>query len=96
MDITTAQVELFPFAQIDVVAPRRSALRKFIDATLEHGPLAPQSMIAEAMGVSRQRVHQLVSEGRIATVTVNAHKLIPAASFEMFAAEDRPSGYRLK
>ena len=39
-------------------------------ATAEHGVLMPQHYAADLLGVSRQRVHVLVNEGRLVVVDV--------------------------
>jgi hypothetical protein len=67
-------------------------LRQFIDATYEHGPLVPQSMIADALSVSRQRVHQLVQAGRLAEVVIEDRHYVTTASFDLFLTEERKSG----
>jgi hypothetical protein len=92
MDILADQAELFPFAQIDDKAGRRSTLRRYIEATMEHGPLVPQTMIAATLGVSKQRVAQFIDQGRLASITIDDRRFVPAASVDVFMTEQRSNG----
>lgn len=61
-----------------------------------HGLLVPQPYVAELLGVSRQRVHQLVNEGRLASVLVGNQRMVTEQSMLAWAAathtsSDRPS-----
>lgn len=96
MDITADQAELFPFAKIEERAPHRSMLRRFIEATMEHGPLVPQTMIAASLGVSKQRVAQFIDQGRLAAVTIDDRRFVPAASVDLFMTEDARKNGRPK
>jgi hypothetical protein len=40
-------------------------IREFVRLTKLHGGLVPQSAVATILGVTRQRVHQLVEEGTL-------------------------------
>src|ERR1035437_2496248 len=90
MELTTDQGELF--AVIAEKVKPRSFLRQYIDATNQHGALAPISMIAAAIGCSRQRVHVLVNDDKLASVAVAGRKYVPASSLELFLTEERKTG----
>lgn len=84
------QGELFPVLQERV--RKRSPLWHYLKATAQHGPLAPPSMVAASLGVSRQRVYQFIDEGRLEFVTVDGRKFIPAHKLEEFLLIARRQG----
>lgn len=75
---------------------KKSRLSSFLAVMREHGPVVPQTMAAEFLDVSRQRVHQFISEGRLVTVTVNGQRFIPVAALEFFVTEERKNGRPFK
>lgn len=88
----------FPFVQ-DLPKrekTRRMKLMEVLEAlearTKEKGPVIPQSLAAEILGVSRARVSQLVDEGRMDSFLLNGSRFIFARSFQEFCKEDRPTG----
>lgn len=85
------QDEFFP-----VVERKRSKLSNYLAAVREHGPIAPCGMVAAFLDVSRSRVYQLISEGRLAAVTVNGQRYVPVAALELFATEERKVGRPFK
>jgi hypothetical protein len=92
MELTADQAELFP--NLEIKAASKSLLRQSMDAVAEHGPLLPVSFLPGILGVSKQRVHELTSAGRIATVRLNDHLFAPMAALELFMSEDRKAGGR--
>jgi len=95
METDIEQVELFPFLG-SVQKAERSPFRQWLEATKNHGPLMTSFLAASALGVSRQRVHQFVQEGRLATVDVTGQRMIPAASLDLFMSEERGRGVQPK
>jgi hypothetical protein len=88
MEATVDQSELFPdFPVIEGHAGKRSPVRQLLDATEKHGTLLPQSVVGSALGVSKQRVSQLVAAGQLATVEVAGKTWVPAAALELYLAE---------
>jgi hypothetical protein len=81
---------------IEQTTPKRGILRELIDTIREHGPVVPQATAAAALQVSRQRVFQLVSEGRLATVTIGGVRHVPMAALELFMTEERKAGRPIK
>jgi len=87
-----AQSEFFEFPVIAEKANHKGIFGDYMRATREHGQLATVAMIAAAMGVSKQRAHFLIKEGRLATVTVGDKHYVPLAAFELFLTEERKAG----
>jgi hypothetical protein len=90
VEATVEQSELFP-----VIAEKTrqlGVLSRYLKASMEHGALVPLPFVAEALKVSKQRVHQLITDGQLAFVEIGDRKFVPAASVELFLTEDRKSG----
>jgi len=87
-----AQPEFFDFPVIAEKAKRRGLFAQYLEATEENGPMVPVPMVASALGVSRQRVHVLLNQGRIASVRLCGRDYIPLASLELFLTEERRVG----
>lgn len=88
----------FPFVEA-LPKRERSKLSKLWDhfqevraAAKEHGTLLPQYYAAQLLGVSRQRVHVLVNEGRLHTVVVGGLRYVTEASMIEFARAERATG----
>ncbi len=90
MDFTAEQFEMFPV--LCGQTKPKSKFRQWLDATDKHGPLLTPVLAAAAAALSRQRIHTLINEGRLATVEVGEHRMVPVAALELFLAEDRPNG----
>jgi hypothetical protein len=91
------QSELFPgFPVIESRSGKRSPVREIVDATERHGVLLPPWAVVETLGLSRQRVHELVQAGRIATVEVAGKTFVPAVALELFLSEARKVGRPFK
>lgn len=75
---------------------RRMKLLEVLDIlearTKEKGPVIPQSLAAEILGVTRQRVAQFVDSGRIEAFLLNGTRFVYLRSFLEFCKEDRPTG----
>lgn len=90
MDLTIDQAELFPV--VEEKLGRWARWRIFREAMEREGPMIPRAMLPLLLDVSKQRVEQLVREGRIATVQVHNCQLVPYASLEAYLADERRSG----
>lgn len=86
MEMTIDQAELFPVFAASP-AKRRSKVRQFVDATLQHGPLLTPVLVAEALGVTKQRVNTLLNENRIAHVTIEGERFVPCTAVDLFLTE---------
>lgn len=88
-----AQAELFrEFPVTAEKTPRRGFLLQYLEASAEHGALVPMPLVAEALDVSKQRVHQLVSSGQLVHIAIGDRKFVPASALELFLSEDRRTG----
>ena len=79
------------------VVQRLAPAEKFsawLRATEEFGILVTQEMAAAALEVSRQRVHQLISAGRLETVRVGSDRYVPLSKLEEFRVTPRRPGRR--
>ncbi len=56
----------------------------WFEAVRKYGALMTRDMVAAALGVSRQRVHQLIGSGKIAAVRVGDHDYVSLAALEIF------------
>ena len=88
MDAVVEQGTLFPFASTE----RRSKFREMMEAFDRHGYMLPRAHIPVVLDVSRQRVKELIDEGRIATVWVQDREFVPLASLEIYLADERKAG----
>lgn len=64
-------------------------LRRVVD---EKGMLVPQYFVADLLGISRQRVHQLVNDGRFEVVELQGHRYLTETSVVSFAQDERKNG----
>jgi len=62
----------------------------------QKGMLVPQHLAAAVLGVSRQRVHVLVNEGRLEAVEVDGYRYVTEQSVVAFADTERKVGRPLK
>jgi hypothetical protein len=67
-------------------------VREFVRLTKLHGGLVPQSAVATILGVSRQRVHQLVQEGTFTHWTFYGMKWLSEKEVVSFAKLNRQQG----
>lgn len=65
------------------------------DSAAQHGIILPQAAAAQLLGVSRQRVFQLVEEGRLQTVELAGCRYVTESSIRAFAEAERRSGVHL-
>lgn len=96
MDIAAKE---FPFVE---ALPKREAKRaltlweafkEFLARCEEHGPLIQPSLAAELLGVSKQRVGQLMDDGRFQIIEdPRGTRLITGKSFVDFCHQERKSG----
>jgi len=58
----------------------------------KHGLLVPPQLAADLLGVSRQRVHQLMEQGRMKRVEVLGQVFITEDDLHAFARSERKNG----
>lgn len=90
MKLTREQSTLFPL--LESRSKSKTVFREWLEAVDKHGPLMTPTMAAVALALSRQRVHMLINENRIATVQVGDDRLVPLAALERFMSKERPNG----
>jgi hypothetical protein len=97
-----ADIAEFPFAS---ELPKREKTR--LEALWEHfaelraitaekGMLVPSGLAAKILGVSRQRVFDLIQSGRLEVVEVNGHNFVPESSVIAYARSERKAGRPVK
>jgi hypothetical protein len=60
------------------------------------GMLIPSRLAAKILGISRQRVEELLKEGRLELVQVEGHNFIPESSVVAYARSERKAGRPVK
>jgi hypothetical protein len=88
----------FPFVK-DLPKREKSKVAKIMDViheleavTKERGPIIPQGLIADVLGVSKQRVSALLDQGRMDYHTINGTRFVYSKSFREFARQERKVG----
>lgn len=88
----------FPFVQ-ELPKRERSKLANLWDvlkearaATEHHGSLVPPSFAADLLGISRQRLHVLMEEGKLETVTFHGKRFVGENSLVAWAKAERQNG----
>lgn len=66
--------------------------RHFMELSEAHGGLIPQNIIPDLVGLSPQRVHQLVKAGRFEVLSVFGQTFVTAGSFGEFVQTERKQG----
>lgn len=72
----------------------RSEMERFKKLSREHNGLTPPAFAALILGVSRQRVHQLMTIGRLTSHDIHGRVWLAVDEVEMFATLERSSGFR--
>lgn len=90
----------FPFVQ-ELPKREKSRRMKLLDVleqleerTRQKGPVIPQTLAAEILGISRQRVGQLVEADRIESFLLNGTRFVFLKSFVEFCQEEKRTGGR--
>lgn len=92
----------FPFVQ-EMPKRERPAFLKVWDAFKEYarvseaeGSLVPIPFAAKVLDVSRQRVYELIEDGRLKVLRVNGHTFVTGNSVVAYADTERKAGRPLK
>lgn len=72
----------------------RQDVRRFKTLCLKHNGLTTVWFAQIALGVSRQRIHQLIAEGRLPSYKLLGKVLIPCDRLDEFTALDRTTAFR--
>lgn len=65
---------------------------RYTELSAQHQGLTPPSVAAFILGVSRQRVHELMLQGRFTIYEVCNRKWLPVDEVEQFSTLERPTG----
>lgn len=93
-----AKLSEFPFVsklarkEKSKVARLMDVLAELEKVTNEKGPVMPQALAADILGVSTQRVGQILDDGRLEGVQVGRCRFVIVSSFKEFAKEERKTG----
>lgn len=98
----TVATKDFPFVQ-ELPKRERSKLANLWETLKElrvafhaHGSVVPQVFAAELLGVSRQRVHQMLESGQLESVTVRGLRYVTEDSLVARAQAEKNTGGRPK
>ncbi len=69
-------------------------IRRFRELSRKHGGLTQVGMCSLVLGVSTQRVYQLIEAGRLPSVEILGKRYVLCDELEAFAAVERSSGTR--
>lgn len=64
--------------------------------TEEKGTLLPQHLVADILNLSKQRISQLIDDGRLEAVEVHGVRYVTAASVQSCAQVERVNGRHIK
>ncbi len=68
--------------------------KKFRQLSRKHEGLTTSGYAKVVLGVSKQRVYQLINSGHLPVIEVLGRKFIPCDELQRFAALERSSGFR--
>jgi len=100
--VINADASEFPFV---AALPKREAKKvvslwdqwQEFKAIVKHrGHVIPKPLAAKLAGVSKQRIHQLVGDGRLQTLEIGGSVFITEESFTSWVSSERKSGPRLR
>lgn len=94
MDAHALQAEFAGFPASALVGEEgENPVSLYLRLSYKHGGLIPQAMLSTALGLSHQRVSQLVNAGRFATHKIGTMTFITGESFEAFLVQERKAGF---
>jgi predicted 3-demethylubiquinone-9 3-methyltransferase (glyoxalase superfamily) len=85
-----AEFQGFPATQRETAS--ESSMQRFLRLSEEHGALVPQAWLQDELGVSKQRIHQFLSEGRFHVYEVGSTCFVLLSEVEAFKAQPRKTG----
>lgn len=71
-------------------------LSRFEQISIAEGGLLPAADAADVLGLSRQRVHQLLTKGQLHSIKVLGRSYISVQELQTFMGTIRPSGVHVK
>lgn len=88
------QIEFFDFPPSDGIAADPSPLERLVSITERFGTIVPQSLLHKELGLSQQRVHQLIAKNRFETFEIGGSKWVTVASVREFQRTEKALGGR--
>lgn len=85
-------VEAMPKREKSRTLKKWDVLMEFIGQVKQHGALIPTAAAADVLGVSRQRVDDVIRDGRLVAIKFGNHLYITEASLMQFAGTERKAG----
>jgi hypothetical protein len=92
MNVSQAEFHGFPASQVE--PSRESDIERFLRLSDEKGGLIPQNILPDALGLSTQRVSQLVTRQRFEVHQVGGHNFVTGDSFAEFLQRPVSKGGR--
>jgi hypothetical protein len=89
-------VESLPKREQASVRTAVDVLNDWREAMRIHGTLIPTSMVIAVLKISKQRVHQLISDGRLVSVKFGGHHYVTELSLTEVAKHERKNGRPFK
>lgn len=71
------------------VARQVEAMRAMMD---KRGALVPLPLVAELLGVSKQRVHDIIAQGHLEKISIHGHRYVPEDSLVAYVNTERRNG----
>lgn len=68
----------------------------FLEQSEVQGGLIPQAIVPDILGLSRQRMYDLIGDGRLKVIQLFGLRFITGPSFEAFVVSERKSGRPVK
>lgn len=96
MDAHALQAEFAGFPASMLGQEGENALSLYMRLSYKHGGLVPQAMLPAALGLSKQRISQLVQGNRFATHKIGSITFVTGESLEAFIVQERKAGTTLK
>ncbi len=85
-------VEGLPKREQGKAAKTLDLIKEFSILQREHGALIPSTLVHRLLGISRQRLHELIQNGTLRAVKHHDHWFIPETAVEEFAKLERKAG----
>jgi hypothetical protein len=85
-------IEDLPKREKSKIASLWDTLKEARAATQEHGSLVPINFAAELLGISRQRMHVLLDEGKVTPVQFHNQRFVSEKSLVAWAKSERQVG----
>lgn len=90
------QIEMFDLPPVAAEWEAPSPMERLMHITRTFGPIMTQSLLVKELGLSKQRISQLVNQGRFEIFTIEGEKWVTVRSVEEFRRTEKSLGGRPK